>query len=225
MTGARERESGRVCTPGRAAPIRVLVVDDHPVVTSGVTLLLRSEPGIELVGSARTGREAVEATGELEPDVILLDLRLPDMLATEVIGRLRAVRPPVKIILFTAYADHAALPTALEAGVAGCLLKDVSTSDLAAAIRQADAGHAVMDARIDPVTAGTVRAEPYRAGLTRREYEVLRLVAAGHTNPEIAEVLGLTRNTVKTYLQSAMSKLGARNRVEAIAKASEARLL
>jgi two-component system, NarL family, nitrate/nitrite response regulator NarL len=206
-------------------PIRVLVVDDHPVVTSGVTLLLRNDPHIEVVGSARTGREAVDAAVAQQPDVVLLDLRLPDMLATEVIGRLRAVRPDVKIVLFTAYADHAALPAALDAGVAGCLLKDVATTDLASAIRQAQAGMTVLDPRIDGVAGARLRDALYRAGLTRREYEVLRLVAAGHTNPEIAEELGLARNTVKTYLQTTMNKLGARNRVEAIAKASEARLL
>jgi DNA-binding NarL/FixJ family response regulator len=203
----------------------VLVVDDHPVVTHGVTLLLRGDPAISLVGSARTGREALELADRLDPHVILLDLRLPDMLATEVIRRLRATRPATRVLLFTAYADHAALPDALEAGVAGCLLKDVSNTDLASAIHQAHSGLTVMDPRIVGPARGRLRQALYRAGLTRREYEVLRLVAAGMTNPEIADELGLTRNTVKTYLQSAMSKLGARNRVEAIAKASEARLL
>jgi DNA-binding NarL/FixJ family response regulator len=205
--------------------IRVLVVDDHPVVTYGVTLLLRAEEGITLVGSARTGREALAVITELTPDVVLLDLRLPDMLATEVIGKIRGVAPDTKVILFTAYADHAALPAALDAGVAGCLLKDVATTDLATAIHRAHTGLSVMDPRIDAGSAGRMREALYRIGLTRREYEVLRLVAAGHTNPEIAEQMGLARNTVKTYLQSAMAKLGARNRVEAIAKASEARLL
>src|SRR5947207_7335476 len=108
------------------APLRVLVVDAHPVVTSGVTLLLRNDAHIEVVGSARTGREAVEVASAQQPDVVLLDLRLPDMLATEVIGRLRAVVPSAEVVLFTAYADHAALPAALDAGVAGCLLKDVA---------------------------------------------------------------------------------------------------
>jgi two-component system nitrate/nitrite response regulator NarL len=210
--------------PG-ATPVRVLVVDDHPVVTHGVTLLLKSVPDIELVGSASNGREALEYAHTLEPDVILLDLRLPDMLATEVIRRLRSVRPASRVVLFTAYADHAALPAALEEGVAGCLLKDVSTTDLASAIRRAHSGLTVMDHRLEAGGTGQLRNALYRAGLTRREYEVLRLVAAGQTNPEIAEELGLTRNTVKTYLQSTMSKLGARNRVEAIAKASEAQLL
>lgn len=205
--------------------IKVLVVDDHPVVTQGVSLLLRSQPNVVVVGSARTGHEAIEAAAELDPDVVLLDLRLPDMLATEVIRKFRVVRPTARVLLFTAYADHAALPAALEEGVVGCLLKDASTTDLASAIQQAYRGLTVMDPRVDASTSGGLQDALCRVGLTRREYQVLRLVAAGHTNPEVADELGLTRNTVKTYLQSAMSKLGARNRVEAIAKASEARLL
>lgn len=205
--------------------VRLLVVDDHPVVTYGVTLLLRSDPGILLIGSARTGREALDMAQELAPDVVLLDLRLPDMLATEVIRRLRVAAPLVRVILFTAYAEHAALPEVLAAGVAGCLLKDVTTPELASAIHRAHHGDVVMDPRISGSTNGLVQDAMHRAHLTKREYEVLRLVAAGNTNPEIAEELGLARNTVKTYLQSAMTKLGARNRVEAIAKASEARLL
>ncbi len=208
-----------------AFPVRVLVVDDHPVVTHGVTLLLKSVPDIELVGSASSGREALESAGALRPDVVLLDLRLPDMPATEVIRRLGTVRPQSKVVLFTAYAEHAALAAALEEGVAGCLLKDVSTADLATAIRRAHAGLPVMDHRINGSPQDQLAEALHRVGLTRREYEVLRFVAAGHTNPEIGEELGLTRNTVKTYLQSAMSKLGARNRVEAIAKASENQLL
>lgn len=207
------------------SPVRVLVVDDHPVVTEGVALLLRADTGITLIGSASTGREALDEALRLQPDVVLLDLRLPDMLATEVTRRLKALVPGARIILFTAYADHAALPDALAAGVAGCVLKDASTTDLAAAIHQAHDGLTVLDPRLSDATPGRRREALYRAGLTRREYEVLRLVAVGHTNPEIADELGLTRNTVKTYLQSAMAKLGARNRVEAIAKASEARLL
>jgi DNA-binding NarL/FixJ family response regulator len=216
-----------VNTPIGTKPVRVLVVDDHPVVTHGVTLLLKAVGDIELIGSARNGREAIEQVEQLRPDVVLLDLRLPDMLATEVIRRLRSTRPQARVLLFTAYADHAALPAALEEGVAGCLLKDVSTTDLASAIRRAHSGLTVMDHRLEGAgpSSGRLREALHRAGLTRREYEVLRFVAVGQTNPEIAEELGLTRNTVKTYLQSAMSKLGARNRVEAIAKASEAQLL
>lgn len=205
--------------------IRVLVVDDHPVVTDGVRLLLRADQTITIVGDARTGRDAVEAATVLRPDVVLLDLRLPDMLATEVIRRLRGRAPDARVVLFTAHGDHAALRAAIEAGVSGCLLKDASTTDLAAAIHRVACGLTVMDPRLAPATPARLREALYRAGLTRREYDVLRLVAAGQTNPEIGDELGLARNTVKTYLQSAMGKLGARNRVEAIAKASEARLL
>jgi DNA-binding NarL/FixJ family response regulator len=205
--------------------VRLLVVDDHPVVTDGVRLLLGGDPSIELVGTARTGQEALDVVPQLAPDVILLDLRLPDMLATEIIGRLRAAVPGVRIVIFTAYADHAALSAALEVGVEGCLLKDAATTDLATAIHRVALGHTVMDPRLGTSVEGGLREALFRAGVTRREYDVLRLVAVGRTNPEIAEQLGLARNTVKTYLQSAMGKLGARNRVEAIAKASEARLL
>ena len=205
--------------------VRVLVVDDHPVVTDGVRLLLRSDPTMAIAGSAHSGQEALRVVAELEPDVVLLDLRLPDMLGTEVITALRARAPEAKIVLFTAYADHAALPAALEAGVDGCLLKDSSTTDLATALHRVASGLIVIDPRLRNSAPSRMQESLYRAGLTRREYQVLRRVAVGRTNPEIAEDLGITRNTVKTYLQSAMGKLGARNRVEAIARASEAHLL
>lgn len=207
------------------APIRLLVVDDHPIVTEGVRLMLGNDPGIDLCGTARTGADGLRLSAELAPDVVLLDLRLPDMLATEIIGRLRSAVPGVRIVLFTAYAEHAALSAALEAGVDGCLLKDAATTDLATAIKQVACGLTITDPRLGEAAKGRLREALYNSGLTKREYDVLRLVAVGHTNPEIADRLGLARNTVKTYLQSAMSKLGARNRVEAIARAGEARLL
>ncbi|RKN51944.1 DNA-binding response regulator, partial [Streptomyces klenkii] len=196
-------------TGSTSGALRLLVVDDHPVVVGGVQLLLRSDPGIGIAGSARSGREAVRLAGELRPDIVLLDLRLPDMLGTEAAGSLRARAPGVRIVLFTAYADHAALPAALAGGLDGCLLKDSSTTDLAAALRRVAAGERVVDPRLD-ADAGVTEAL-VRTGLTRREYEVLRWVALGRTNPEIAEELGLTRNTVKAYLQNAMAKLGAHN--------------
>lgn len=205
--------------------LRVMVVDDHPVVTDGVGLLLRGDPSIAVVGSACSGREAVRVARVIMPDVVLLDLRLPDMLGTEAIGALRAAVPGVKVVLFTAYADHAALPAALDIGVDGCLLKDSSITDLTTALHRIARGVVVIDPRLDRGPARRSQEALYRSGLTPREYEVLRRAAVGRTNPEIAEDLGITRNTVKTYLQGAMGKLGARNRVEAIAKASEARLL
>ncbi len=206
------------------SPVTVLVVDDHPVVRDGVSLLLRYDPAMTVVGSAETGRAAIQRAGELKPVLILLDLRLPDMLAPEVIAELRRVHPAGRIVVFTAHGDHQGVRAALDSGAHGCLLKDVAGTDLVAALRQVLKGDRVVDPRIFP-DDGQRSDALARSGLTRREYEVLRLAAQGQTNPEIAESTGLARNTVKTYLQSALHKLGARNRVEAIGKASEAGLL
>lgn len=205
-------------------PARVMVVDDHPVVRDGVTLLLRGEPALVVVGAAESGRAALERAPGLRPDLVLLDLRLPDMLAPEVVPGLLALLPAARIVVFTAHGDHQGVQAALHAGAHGALLKDAAATDLVAALRRVLRGERVTDPRIVPPAAGT-RAALARSGLTRREYEVLRLAAQGRTNPEIAETTGLARNTVKTYLQSALHKLGARNRVEAIGKASEAGLL
>jgi two-component system, NarL family, nitrate/nitrite response regulator NarL len=204
------------------SPIRVLVVDDHPVVHDGVAMLVERTRSITVAGYACSGREAIELAGELRPDVVLLDLRLPDMLGSEAVRAIRRQAPGVAVLIFTAHADHAALQAAREAGAAGMVVKDVTRSDLTDVIGRA--------ARGEPVPWGAVGAEATAArlarfGLTRREYDVLRRVALGETNAEIAAATFLSRNTVKTYLQSALQKLGARNRVEAIARASEGGLL
>jgi DNA-binding NarL/FixJ family response regulator len=205
--------------------IRILVVDDHPVVRQGVGMLLRADPVLTVVGEARSANQAVALARRLRPDVILLDLRLPDMLASEAIPLLRMASPGTKIIVFTAYAGHRAISAAIEAGADCCLRKDAADVDLAVAIKRVDRGDRFVDARLDedrlPGRMPRVLGPP----LTRREYEVLRRVAMGKTNFEIAEGLGLTRNTVKTYLQTALQKLGVHNRVEAIARANEIGLL
>jgi two-component system, NarL family, nitrate/nitrite response regulator NarL len=206
----------------------ILVVDDHPVVREGTSMLVDNDARMELLGYARTGAEAIEATRRLRPDLVLLDLCLPDMLAPEVIRGLLAVQPTVRVLLFTAYADHAALQAALEAGAHGCLLKDATRTDLLRSIRRVAAGEQVIDPRIADdrsPDAATRSAAAERIALTAREYDVLRRVALGETNPEIAAALDLTRNTVKSYLQSAFGKLDARNRVEAIVRARDAGLL
>ena len=156
---------------------------------------------------------------------MLLDLRLPDMLAPEVVVGLRELVPAARVVVFTAHGDHHGVQAALDAGAHGALLKDAAATDLVAALRRVLRGERVCDPRIVPGRPAGRRARWRRSGLTRREYEVLRLAAQGRTNPEIAETTGLARNTVKTYLQAALHKLGARNRVEAIGKASEAGLL
>ena len=207
------------------ARIRVLVVDDHPVVCEGVSLLVHTSSDIVVTGSARSAEEGMAVARQTRPDLILLDLRLPDMLASEAVELLRMAAPKAKIVIFTAYAGHRALKAAMEAGVDGCILKDAADTDLVDVIRRVARGERVFDSRLErdalPGKAPKMMGPP----LTRREYEILRRVAIGETNPEIAEAIGLSRNTVKTYLQSALQKLGARNRVEAIARANEFGLL
>jgi DNA-binding NarL/FixJ family response regulator len=146
------------------------------------------------------------------------------MLAPEVVVGLRRVVPAARVVVFTAHGDHEGVRAALDAGAHGALLKDAAGTDLADALRRVVRGEQVIDPRIVPHEPGD-RAALARSGLTRREYEVLRLAAQGRTNPEIAEATGLARNTVKTYLESALHKLGARNRVEAVSRAAALGLL
>ena len=218
----------RPAAPGAepdARPVRVLVVDDHPVVCDGVRLLLRTAPGLQVVAMAESARAALATAAREQPDLVLLDVRLPDGSAPDVVRGLRAACPGVRIVLFTAHADNAVLQPTLLAGVDGCLLKDAGCTDLVAALREVMAGGRVCDPRLGTRPDLLLRERLRELSMTRREYDVVRLAATGLTNPEIAEQLALTRNTVKTYLQCAMQKLGARNRVEAIGKAHEARLL
>jgi DNA-binding NarL/FixJ family response regulator len=204
---------------------RVLVVDDHPIVLDGVTLALQTTSWLQVAGYARTGQEAIAAVESFRPDVVLLDLRLPDMLGPEAISALKSRHPDVKVILFTAYPDHAALGAALTAGANGVVVKDSERADLVDVIRRVVAGERVVSTGVGADDTFLLNRKLRDHGLTRREYDILRHVAMGQTNPEIASALGLTRNTVKTYLQRALEKLGARNRVEALARANQLGIL
>lgn len=203
---------------------RVLVVDDHPVVREGVALLMGKGAAMHVAGTAQTGGEAIAVARDLAPDLILLDLRLPDMLASETVEQLRLAAPRAKIVVFTAYAAHQALDT-LRDRVDGILLKDATDTDLVAALGRVLAGERVIDPRIGNEMLPGRPAKWPGPQLTGREYEVLRRVAMGETNAEVADKLFLSRNTVKTYLQSALHKLGAKNRVEGILRARQAGLL
>jgi two-component system nitrate/nitrite response regulator NarL len=205
--------------------VRVLVADDHPIVVDGVTLALQRTSWLQVAGHARTGAEAITATQRFRPDVVLLDLRMPDMLAPEVISALFAAHLTVKIIIFTAYPEHAALGPALAAGAHGVVVKDTERADLVDVIRRVVAGERVILTGTGADSQLLLNRKLRDHGLTRREYEILRHVAMGETNPEIATALGLTRNTVKTYLQRTLEKLGARNRVEALARANQLGIL
>jgi DNA-binding NarL/FixJ family response regulator len=206
-------------------PVRVIVADDHPIVFDGVTLALQRTSWLQVAGHARNGAETIEAVRRFRPDVVLLDLRLPDMLAPEVIAALLAELPTVKIIIFTAYPDHAALGPTLAAGAHGVIVKDTERADLVDVIRRVVAGERVYLTGSGADNLLLLNRKLREHGLTRREYEILRHVAMGKTNPEIAVALGLTRNTVKTYLQRALEKLSARNRVEALARANQLGIL
>ena len=200
-----------------------MVVDDHPVVCEGVRLLLGREAGFAVVATTTTANAALVEAGRVQPDVVLLDLRMPGSSPPQVVRALRAACPATRIVLFTAHPDHALLPAMLAEGVDGCLLKDAGMGDLARSLRLVVAGEVVLDPRIGRLAGAGVW--PGSHQLTRREHDVVDLVAQGLTNPEIAEQLHLTRNTVKSYLQSAMLKLGARNRVEVISRAHDAGLV
>lgn len=211
--------------PAAARPVRVLVVDDHPVVCDGVELLLSRDRRAEVVGAAASEAIAVETAAQLQPDVVLLDLRLPGVDPVRLVGRLRAAAPRCAVLVFTAHTDAAAAESVLRAGAAGCVLKDLDTAQLVAALEDVVAGRHVLDPRLEDRGRAGLQERLDLLRLTRREFEVVQLVATGLSNPEIGESLGLTRNTVKTYLQTAMQKLDARNRVDAISKAREAQLL
>jgi len=209
--------------PNAGEVVRVLVVDDHPIVLDGVTLVLESTSWLKVAGYARSGREAITAAEQLRPNVVLLDLRLPDMLAPEVVRSVRARVPETRIVVFTAYPDHAAIEAVLAAGAHGIAVKDAERADLVEIVGRVVRGERVICLDRDEGTLLSRRLKD--CGLTRREYDILRRVAMGETNPEIAGALGLTRNTVKTYLQRTLEKLGARNRIEALTRANELGIL
>ncbi|WP_033291798.1 response regulator transcription factor [Amycolatopsis jejuensis] len=190
--------------------VGVFVVDDHPVVRDGVVTQLGRHRDIEVVGHAATAAEAVLGCRREQPDIVLLDLRLPDALAAEVVPRLHEVSPASKVLLFTAFPEHAAVAPSLAAGACGLLVKDAT-------------GPALREALLQVARTGSYRAtcpaSPAQAPITPREYDVLRLVSAGHTNVEIGQQLDLSLNTVKTYLRNVMQKLGARNRAQVITNA------
>jgi two-component system, NarL family, nitrate/nitrite response regulator NarL len=194
--------------------IRILVVDDHPVVGEGVARVTCGA-GIELLGCVATIREA-EAFAPLKPNVVLLDLRLGSVVSSSHVRQLRRALPGAEVAIFTAFPDHVAVAEALQAGAATCLVKDIGQNDLVEAIRALARGERPvhMPARSRDLV-----------GLIRQERAILLHVARGETNIEIAKELFLAPNTVKTYWQSALVKLNAHNRAEAITHAHEAGLL
>jgi DNA-binding NarL/FixJ family response regulator len=193
-------------------PIRVLTADDHAVVRVGLAAMIANEPDMRLVGEATNGREAVARYAELRPDVVLMDLRMPELDGVAALARIRQDDPRARVIALTMYDGDVDIHRALSAGAAGYLLKGVPAAELMAAIRAVAAGQRALP---PAVTRALAEFTP-RVDLTAREVEVLRLVARGLQNSEVARVLGLTAGTVKVHLQHVYRKLGTEDRTEAV---------
>lgn len=198
--------------------VTVMLVDDHPVVRSGIRAVLASEPGISVIGEAGSSEEALTLARALRPDVVLCDLRLgdgPD--GVETTAALRRLHPAPAVILLTTYDHDHDILRAIEAGAAGYLLKDVATATIAASLRDAVAGRLVLAPEMAQRVLATMSTP--RPSLTDRETEVLRLVSHGQSNSEIARTLFLSGATVKSHLVHVYSKLGVDSRTQAIVKA------
>jgi len=206
--------------------IKVLIIDDHPIVHDGVMSILRGEPDIRVIGSAATIAEAIEVTGRETPHVALLDLRLRGEDGLDGLARLLEAHPAVRVVMFTAYDADEYVFAAIKAGARGYVLKGSPGQELVRAIRQVHAGDSYLSPAIGATLARQV-ANPRRGSglLTTRELAVLRLVAAGQSNQQIAVSLGITERTVKFHVTAIFNKLGADNRAQAVALAGRRGLL
>jgi DNA-binding NarL/FixJ family response regulator len=213
-----------------AAPIRVLTADDQRVVREGLAMVLGLLPGIEVVGAAADGDEAVALARDLEPDVVLMDLRMPRCDGVEATRQLREQAPQVKVIVLTTYADDQSVLEALRAGARGYLTKDAGAEEIRRAIEQVLDDQAAIDPAVqhhlvDAIASGpAARAKPAATtglpdGLTPREAEVLALIAEGLSNTEIAERLVVSEATVKSHINHLLTKIQARDRAQAVSYA------
>jgi two-component system response regulator NreC len=209
-------------------PIRVLIVDDHAVVRSGIRLLLEQEPDIEPVGEAGTGREAVFEARSLKPDVVLMDVVMPDQTGLEVLPTLLHERPELKVMLLSMQDDPRYVREAFEAGASGYVLKEAADAEVVAAIREVARGGRYVHPELGARLVAAESAERKRAEedpLSEREREVLRLLALGHTNQEIAKQLFISVRTAETHRAHIMQKLRLGSRAELVRYALDQRLL
>jgi two-component system response regulator DevR len=206
-----------------ARPLRLLVVDDHEVVRQGLVALLDRREGFEVVAEAGTVAEAVEGAQRYEPDIVVMDVRLPDGSGIEACREIRAERPETRVVMLTSYPDEEAVLSAIVAGAAGYLLKQIRARDLVAALETVGRGGSLLDPavtekvldRVRRMATGGVNDE--LAQLTAQERKILALVAEGKTNKEIAAEVFLSDKTVKNYVSSILSKLNLERRAQAAA--------
>lgn len=208
-------------------PIRVVLVDDHAMLRRGLRFFLMGFDDLELVAEASSGREAAELCAELAPDVVLMDMIMPDMDGAEATRIIRQRYPQVQVIALTSFQEEDLIERALQAGAIGYLLKNVSAQDLAHAIREAHAGRSILapEATKILVQATRQRAKQTDYGLTDRERQVLALLVEGLSNAEIADRLVISVATVKFHVRGILSKLGVSSRTEAVALALQQHLI
>lgn len=194
-------------------PIRVLSVDDHPLLREGIATLLNNQPDMCVVGEASSGREALERFRELHPDITLMDVRLPDMSGIDAMIAIRKEFPEARVIMVTTSEGDVEIQRALAGGARGYMLKSMPPKDLVEAIRQVHAGKK----RIPPTIAAHLAEHYSDEALTAREIEVLQQIAGGNRNRDIAERLFISEETVKVHIKHIMDKLGASDRTQAVA--------
>jgi DNA-binding NarL/FixJ family response regulator len=201
-------------------PIRLLIADDHPVVRDGLRAMLATQPDMELVGEAATGTEAVAQARALRPDVVLMDLQMPELDGPAAIVTLREQAPEVRVLVLTTYGTDADISRAVDAGATGYLLKDAPREQLFGAIRAAARGESVLSPSVATRVLGRMRA-PAEEALSPRELEILGAVARGLSNKDIGRQLYVSEATVKTHLLRVFSKLGVDDRTAAVTVALE----
>src|SRR3982750_2797395 len=191
--------------------IRVLIIDDHIVVRLGLRTLIQSQPDMQVAGDAASGEDAVALVEKLDPDLIIMDLRMPDCGGVEAVKRIRAVRPSARVLFLSSFGSEEEVYQALHAGALGYILKDTASEDLLRAIRRVHAG----GTWIPPGLAALYADRENRPELTHREKEILQCVFQGLTNKEIGHELSVAENTVKNHINNLMYKLGAKDRTHA----------
>ncbi len=206
--------------------IRVLLVDDHAVVRSGLSTFIGAFPDLKVVGEASSGREALQLCSECDPDVVLMDVMMPEMDGIEALRIIRQKHPTVQVLMLTSSSEESVVRAALQAGAVGYVMKNVSIHELADAIRVAVTGKLTLSTEVMQVLVDAARRPaPPTYDLTQRELDVLRLMCKGLNNLDIGEQLFVSRSTVKFHISSILAKLGVANRTEAVALATEQQLM